>query len=47
MGNRGLVLDGNTGGTAADDGGEPDAVLRVALVSAGLLLAEATLWRGR
>lgn len=47
MGNRGLLLNGNTGGTSADDGGEPDAVLRVALVSAGLLLAGATLWRGR
>ena len=45
MENRDLLLFGNTGGAPADDGGEPGAVLRVALVSAGLLLA--TLRRGR
>jgi hypothetical protein len=47
MGNKGLLLHGNTGGTSAGDGGVPDAVLRVALVSAGLLLAGAILRRGR
>ncbi len=45
MGNRGLVLDGNTGGTPTDNSGEPGAVLRLALVAAGLL--PATLGRGR
>ena len=47
MGNRGLVLDGNTGGTPPDNSGKPGAVLRLALVAAGLLPAGATLGRGR
>jgi hypothetical protein len=47
MGNRGILLNGNSGDTSADDGGEPDAVLRVALVSTGLLLEGTTLRRGR
>jgi hypothetical protein len=47
MGIRGLVLDGNTGGTPTDNSGEPGAVLRLALVAAGLLPAEATFGRGR
>ena len=46
MGNRGLVLDGNTGGTPTDDSGMPGAV-RLALVAAGLLPAGASLRRGR
>ena len=45
MGNRSLLLNGNTGGASAGEGGKPDAFLRVVLVSAGLLLA--TLRRGR
>jgi hypothetical protein len=47
MGNRGLVLDGNTGGTPTDNGGEPGAVPRFALVAAGPLPAGETLGRGR
>jgi hypothetical protein len=47
MGNRGLVLDGSTGGTPTDDSGKPGAVLRLALVAAGLLPAGASLRRGR
>ena len=47
MGNRGLVLDGNTGGTPTGNSGEPGAVLRLALVAARLLPAGATLRRGR
>jgi hypothetical protein len=47
MGNGGLVLDGNTGGTPTDKSGETGAVLRLALVAAELLLAGATLRRGR
>jgi hypothetical protein len=47
MGNEGLLLNSNTGGTSADDGGEPDAILRVAVVPAGSLLAGASLRRGR
>ena len=47
VGNRGLLFNGNTNGTSADDGGQPGAVLRAALVSAGSLLAGATLRRGR
>jgi hypothetical protein len=47
MGNRGLVLDGNTGSTPTDDSGKPGAVLRLALVAAGLLPAGASLRRGR
>ena len=47
MGYRGLLFNGNTNGTSADDGGEPSAVLRVALVSVGSLLVDATLRRGR
>jgi hypothetical protein len=47
MGYRGLLFNGNTNGTSADDGVERGAVLRVALVSAGPLLADATLRRGR
>ncbi len=47
MGNRGLVLDGNTGGTLTDNGGEFGAVLRLVLVAAGLLPAGSTLRRGR
>jgi len=31
MGNKGLVLDGNTGGTPTDNSGEPGAVLRIVL----------------
>ena len=45
MGNRGLVLDGNAGGTPTDNSGEPGAVLRLALVAAVLL--PATLGQGR
>jgi hypothetical protein len=44
MGNRGL---GNTCGASTDNGGEPGAVLRIALVAAGLLPVRATLRRGR
>jgi len=47
VGNRGVVLDGNTGGTSPDNSGKPGAVLRLALVTAGLLPAGATLGRGR
>ena len=47
MGNGGLLLDGNTGGTPTDNSGETGAVLRLALVAAELLLAGATLRRGR
>jgi hypothetical protein len=47
VGNRGLVLDGNTGGTPTDNNGEPRAVLRLVLVAAGLLPAVATLGCGR
>ena len=47
MGNKGLLLYGNTGGTSSGDGGVPDAVLRVVLVSTGLSLAGASLRRGR
>jgi sortase A len=47
MGNKGLVLDGNTGGTPTDNSGEPGAVLRIVLVAAGFLPAGATLRRGR
>ena len=47
MGNRGLVLDGNTGGTPTDNSGEPGAVLRLALVAAGLAPAGAILRCGR
>ncbi len=47
MGNRGLVLDGNTGGSPKDNSGEPGAVLRPFLVATGLLPAGATLGRGR
>jgi hypothetical protein len=39
MEKRNFLLNGNTGGTPAGEGGEPDASLRVVLVSAGLLLA--------
>jgi hypothetical protein len=45
--NRGLLLDGNTGGTATDNSGEPFAFVRLAWVAAGLLSAGATLGRGR
>jgi hypothetical protein len=44
MGNRGLVLDGNAGGTPTDNNGEPGAVLRLTFV---LLPAGAALRRGR
>jgi hypothetical protein len=47
MSNRGLVLDGNTGGTPTDNSGEPFAVPRLASVAAGLLSAGATLGPGR
>ena len=47
MGNKELVLDGNTGGTPTDNSGEPGAVLRLASVAARLLPAGATLRRGR
>jgi hypothetical protein len=47
MGNRGLVLDGNTGGMPTDNSGKPGAVLHLALVAAGLLPAGATLRRVR
>jgi hypothetical protein len=39
MGNRGLVLDGGTGGTPKDNSGKPRAVLHLALVAAVLLPA--------
>jgi hypothetical protein len=45
--NRGLILDGNTGGTPTDNSGEPGAVLRLVLEAAGLLPAGATLGCGR
>jgi hypothetical protein len=45
-GNRGLVLDSNTGGMPTDNSGMPGAV-RLALVAAGLLPAGASLRRGR
>jgi hypothetical protein len=47
MGNRGLVLDGNTGGTPTDNSGEPFAFVRLAWVAAELLSAGATLGCGR
>jgi hypothetical protein len=47
MGNRALVLDGNTGGTPTDNSGEPGAGLRLVLVTARLLPAGVTLRRGR
>jgi len=47
MGNRELVLDANTGGKPTDNCWEPGAVLRLALVAAGLLPAGTTLRRGR
>ena len=47
VGNSGLVLDGNTGGTPPDNGGEPGAVLRLVLIAARLLPAGATVRRGR
>lgn len=47
VGNRGLVLDGNSGGSPKDNGGEPGAVLLLAWVAAGLLPAGAALGRGR
>jgi hypothetical protein len=47
VGNRGLVLDGNTGGTPTDNGGEPGAFPRPASVAAGRLPAGETLGRGR
>jgi hypothetical protein len=47
VGNRGLVLDGNTGGTPTDNSGEPGVVPRLALVAAGPLPAGETLRRGR
>ena len=47
VGNRGLVLDGNTGGMPTDNSGKPGAVLRLALVAAGLLSAKVTLRRVR
>jgi hypothetical protein len=47
MGNRGLVLDGNTGGTPTDNSGEPGAFPRLASVAAGPLPAGVTLGRGR
>ena len=46
MGDRGLVLDGNAGGAPTDNGGEPGAVLRLALVAAGLVSVGTTLRRG-
>ena len=47
MGNRGLVLDGNTGGTPTDNCGESGAVLGLVLVAVRLLPAGVTLRRGR
>jgi hypothetical protein len=47
MGNRGLVLDGNTCGTPTDNSVKPSAVLRLALVAAGLLSAGVALGRSR
>ncbi|HWI45653.1 MAG TPA: hypothetical protein VNT12_05740 [Rubrobacter sp.] len=47
MDNRGLVLDGNTGGTPTDNSGEPGAVQRHLLVAAALMTSGATLRRGR
>jgi hypothetical protein len=47
MGNRGLVLDGNAGGTLTDNSGEPGAVLRLTFVAAGLLFAGVALRLGR
>src|SRR5215212_5275644 len=47
MGNKGLVLDGNTCGTPTGNSGEPVPVLRIVLVAAGLLPAGATLGRVR
>jgi hypothetical protein len=47
VGNRGLILDGNTGGTPTDNSGEPGAVLRLDLAPAGLLQAVVTLRCGR
>jgi hypothetical protein len=47
MGNRGLVLDDDTGGTPTDNSGKPCAFVRLALVAAGLLSAGVTLRRGR
>ena len=47
MGNKGLVLYGNTGGMPTDSSREPGVVLRLALVAAGLLPAGAALGRGR
>ena len=47
VGNRRLVVSGNIGGKPTDNCGEPGAVLRPALVAAGLLSARATLGCGR
>jgi len=47
VGNRGVVLDRNTGGTPPDNCGKPGVVLRLALVTAGLLPVGATLGCGR
>ena len=47
VGNRGVVLDGNTGVTRPDNSGKPGEVLYLALVTAGFLPAGATLGRGR
>ena len=47
VGNRGLVLDDNTGGAPTDNSRKPCAFVRLALVAAGLLSAGVTLRRGR
>ena len=47
VGNRGVLVGGNTGGTLPDNSGKPGAVLRLALVTAGLLPVGATLGCGR
>ena len=47
VGNRGLVLDDNTGGMPTDNSGEPGAFPRLASVAVGPLPAGVTLRRGR
>ena len=47
VGNRGLVLDDNTGGMPTGNSGKPGAFPRLALVATGLLSAGETLGRGR
>lgn len=47
VGNRGLVLDDNTGGAPTDNSRKPCAFVRLALVATGLLPTGLTLGRLR